>query len=75
MGYDQKEIEDSLKHSKYDDITATYLLLGRKQLNEVSVSLRSLVVQAPVISHSGIAALLPRVFPSRFTVLTPSLSL
>ena len=36
MGYEPKEVEESLKQGKYDDITATYLLLGRKPLNEVN---------------------------------------
>ncbi|XP_012943414.1 MAP/microtubule affinity-regulating kinase 3 isoform X4 [Aplysia californica] len=30
MGYARKDIEDSLKIQKYDDIHATYLLLGRR---------------------------------------------
>ncbi|ELT95457.1 hypothetical protein CAPTEDRAFT_119833 [Capitella teleta] len=30
MGYARKEIEESLWQNKYDDITATYLLLGRR---------------------------------------------
>lgn len=30
MGYSREKISDSLSKTKYDDITATYLLLGRK---------------------------------------------
>lgn len=30
MGYSRAEIEDSLKSQKYDDVYATYLLLGRR---------------------------------------------
>lgn len=30
MGYSREEIEDSLKNKKFDDISATYILLGRK---------------------------------------------
>lgn len=30
MGYSREKINDSLTKMKYDDITATYLLLGRK---------------------------------------------
>ncbi|ESO90137.1 hypothetical protein LOTGIDRAFT_218210 [Lottia gigantea] len=30
MGYNRKDIEESLKLQKYDDIQATYLLLGRR---------------------------------------------
>ena len=37
MGYSRKEIEDSLSQNKYDEITATYLLLGRRTM-EVSKS-------------------------------------
>ncbi|RUS70223.1 hypothetical protein EGW08_022016 [Elysia chlorotica] len=38
MGYNRKEIEESLKLQKYDDIHATYLLLGR-HTTDVSNSL------------------------------------
>lgn len=30
MGYNRQEIEESLASSRYDDVFATYLLLGRK---------------------------------------------
>lgn len=30
MGYNRQEIEDSLTQGRYDDVFATYLLLGRK---------------------------------------------
>lgn len=30
MGYNRQEIEDSLAQTRYDDVFATYLLLGRK---------------------------------------------
>lgn len=30
MGYNKLDIEDSLKTLKYDDVFATYLLLGRR---------------------------------------------
>lgn len=36
MGYSHEEIQESLAKMKYDEITATYLLLGRKS-NEVSI--------------------------------------
>jgi len=29
MGYSRKDIEESLAQNKYDNLTATYLLLGR----------------------------------------------
>lgn len=37
MGYNLEEIQDSLAKMKYDEITATYLLLGRKA-SEVQMS-------------------------------------
>lgn len=37
MGYSREEIHESLTRMKYDEITATYLLLGRKP-SEVSKS-------------------------------------
>ena len=30
MGYNKREIEESLSQNKYDDMTATYLLLSRR---------------------------------------------
>lgn len=38
MGYSQEEIQESLSKMKYDEITATYLLLGRKS-SEVNITL------------------------------------
>lgn len=36
MGFTREEVRESLVSQKYNEVTATYLLLGRK--NEVSVS-------------------------------------
>ncbi|XP_011494248.1 PREDICTED: serine/threonine-protein kinase MARK2-like isoform X11 [Ceratosolen solmsi marchali] len=41
MGYTRTEIEDSLGQAKYDDIFATYLLLGRKTIDPESDGSRS----------------------------------
>ena len=30
LGYNRQDIEDSLAQTRYDDVFATYLLLGRK---------------------------------------------
>lgn len=39
MGYSKEEIQESLSKMKYDEITATYLLLGRKS-SEVGLTSR-----------------------------------
>lgn len=41
MGYSHVEIEESLKNSKYDDVYATYLLLGRRSSDLESDGSRS----------------------------------
>lgn len=41
MGYNRSEIEDSLKTQKYDDVFATYLLLGRRSTDLESDGSRS----------------------------------
>ena len=38
MGYLRTEIEESLKGQKYDDVYATYLLLGRRS-SDVGITL------------------------------------
>ena len=47
LGYSRKEVEESLSQNKYDDITATYLLLGRRT-NEVSLYSRALAMYSRV---------------------------
>lgn len=39
MGYNRQDIEDSLSQVRYDDVFATYLLLGRKSTDVSSVPL------------------------------------
>ena len=34
MGYNKREIEESLRNQRYDDVTATYLLLGRHRKSD-----------------------------------------
>lgn len=43
MGYNLEEIQDSLAKMKYDEITATYLLLGRKASEVRAVTVCGLV--------------------------------
>ena len=42
MGYNKRDIEDSLGTCKYDDITATYLLLSKRTTEVSLVSLKSI---------------------------------
>ena len=39
MGYAKKDIEESLKQNRYDEIMATYLLLGRKSFEVCTIIL------------------------------------
>ena len=41
MGYNRKDIEESLRLQKYDDIQACYLLLGRRTSDVSSVMFKS----------------------------------
>lgn len=48
MGFPKDEITESLQSQKYDDVMATYLLLGRKA-PEVSLS----VCQSVIVAYSS----------------------
>ncbi|XP_072424676.1 MAP/microtubule affinity-regulating kinase 3a isoform X6 [Chiloscyllium punctatum] len=52
MGYSREEIQESLAKMKYDEITATYLLLGRKS-NEVQRSISANQKQRRYSDHAG----------------------
>ncbi|CAG2060663.1 unnamed protein product, partial [Timema podura] len=69
MGYNRSDIEESLGNAKYDDVFATYLLLGRKSSDPESdgsrsgssLSLRNIPpavslgnAQSPSHSHRGV---------------------
>ncbi|XP_015260183.1 PREDICTED: MAP/microtubule affinity-regulating kinase 3-like [Cyprinodon variegatus] len=57
MGYSREKITDSLSKMKYDDITATYLLLGRKA-GEMDLASTSLLKPHPSSSSHSPAHLL-----------------
>lgn len=54
MGYDIKDVEESLKQGKYNDITANYLLLGRNQESKV----RFVRVSRQIVAHVTLNVLL-----------------
>lgn len=56
-GYTRAEIEDSLKNMKYDDITATYLLLGRRSPD---VSIGPLIIFRVEVAAAPINAALEK---------------
>ncbi|XP_074650689.1 MAP/microtubule affinity-regulating kinase 3-like isoform X2 [Tubulanus polymorphus] len=60
MGFSRKEIEESLTQNKYDDVTATYLLLGRRN-HELDV---------PSESRSGSNLSLKQLQPRQNTDIT-----
>ena len=45
MGYNREDIEYSISNQKYDEIFATYLLLGRKSPTDVSRSFSDLIAK------------------------------
>lgn len=54
MGFPKDEITESLQSQKYDDVMATYLLLGRKA-PEVSLSVcRSVIVAYSLKDGKGL---------------------
>ncbi|KAL5236546.1 hypothetical protein ACI65C_003956 [Semiaphis heraclei] len=61
MGYSRAEIEESLSQAKYDDIFATYLLLGRKSNDPESdgsrsgssLSLRGITGPNPAVNNTN----------------------
>jgi len=68
LGYNRADIEDSLKTQKYDDVFATYLLLGRRSTDlesdgsrsGSSLSLRGMTPRAEsAAAASGPASLVP----------------
>uniref|UniRef100_A0A4W5QFK0 non-specific serine/threonine protein kinase n=1 Tax=Hucho hucho TaxID=62062 RepID=A0A4W5QFK0_9TELE len=53
MGFSPEEIQESLAKMKYDEITATYLLLGRKSSESTSSSNLSLAKPRPTSELNG----------------------
>lgn len=53
VGYNRQEIEYSLAEAKYDDVFATYLLLGRK-----STDVSTKVIIVPLTSSDGVYSFL-----------------
>lgn len=51
LGFTREEVRDSLTSQKYNEVTATYLLLGRK--NEVRVSALFLLINVFIVIFFG----------------------